>query len=361
MFERFVATKSISGVATYLNTKGLLNRNGLPWHTSTVYRIILSTFYSGDLRYNVHSPNAKKPEDEWVIVPDHHPAIFSRDEEAKIQQIAAENRKLVRRGARTRSAFHRLIYCGICGSVMYVMKERPQPDGYIPNRYICRFSRIKANCNNKTIAEPVVGDIVINTINAVIYADRHPDIASPDDLERLMLSLLPNVVSIKGVDDLYHHLRTRGEVNDYVPDAPVSDPAGPDPSIRDEISRQQRALERLQELYLYSDKSMSRTEYMQKREIILAKISELQLLIEKENKNEASDYDLLYMGSNVLLSAVLGTGEKINYRDISKACDQDVLNDYFSHVLQEITVFRGKVISVTFVNGYSLHFGYEAQ
>lgn len=47
-------------------------------------------FYVGDYRYNALREGDRskpKPESEWIIVKDHHPAIISREQFARVQAI----------------------------------------------------------------------------------------------------------------------------------------------------------------------------------------------------------------------------------------------------------------------------------
>lgn len=354
MIEKYLSCKAISPTVKYMNQLGIKGRDGHGWSHTKVHRILCGPFYRGTLTYNVQS----KPVSDQVAVQNHHPAIVTPEIASKIDAILDNNKDFPRNGTKTRSPFRRLVYCGVCGSAMYVHPSPPGKDGFSPTRFFCPNFYAKNNCDNPGLNEVKIGSVVINAVNAVLCADACiSSMDTPKALERFMRFLVTEPAHIGGIEELYAYLIGRsGASASYAPDPPS--PSLPIPDTReDELERQQRALDRLQDLYLYSDKSMSRSEYMQRREAILAKIAELNV----EKVDAEKDKDLFYMASNLLLSSILGKEERIDYRSISKAVDPDVLNDYFKHVLKEITVVGGKVVSITFHNGLSLTFDYPAR
>src|SRR5262249_42869750 len=142
-----------------------LHRRGVPgprgsgwWNTSTIARILRNRRYVGDWVYNrtaggkyvtakgglvenrkakrkpdqKHAPERKLPEEDWVIVPDWHPAIIDRLTFALVQARLAHNRERKTPHVGGGSfVLNQLLVCGQCGLVMWGFAERGQ------NKYRC--------------------------------------------------------------------------------------------------------------------------------------------------------------------------------------------------------------------------------
>lgn len=118
------------------------------WSRATVYRILTTRTYMGDLEQGRHKKVSYKsrktiwlPKEEWIVVPGTHEPIIDKEQYEKVQQL------LHQRGRSGKnSRVHPLsgkVFCGVCGGSM----ERTS-SGYIaqnalaPRRYFrCRISQ----------------------------------------------------------------------------------------------------------------------------------------------------------------------------------------------------------------------------
>ncbi len=213
--------KSLVHTSRLLNSLGIRSRAGFDWSPTTIWIIASSPFYYGAYRYNryrVYSKTRRKerPEDEWVIVKDHHPAIFTEDEHDRLVSILNTNS---RRKAglkeyhlsKTSHVFSGMAYCGKCGSIMYCSPGRLHADGSRMSNYQCPNQRKTDKCDNPIISDALFGEFVINYVLNMLNAKRmFSKIHSLDALQKRLLSGMTfrNVKSIDqdGLAEYYNML-----------------------------------------------------------------------------------------------------------------------------------------------------------
>ena len=88
--------RSLAHTSRLLNSLGFRTRAGFEWSPTTVWIIASSPFYYGAYRYNRYrvyskSKRTERPKNEWVIIKDHHPAIFTEDEHERLLAILQSN------------------------------------------------------------------------------------------------------------------------------------------------------------------------------------------------------------------------------------------------------------------------------
>ncbi len=133
--------------------------------------------------------------------------------------------------------------------------------------------------------------------------------------------------------------------------------------LRAEKLKVERALDRLKNLYLYSDDSMSENEYIIEHSKLtdrLAECNEELGVLAKESFSKAiSDDDFIRAASQFILSRHLQDKPYICYKKIAEVTDAAVLHDFFSGLVDSIAVSYGHVVNVIFLNGLSLTFNYK--
>jgi len=192
IFQWFLSGMSIIGIAKKLNQLGVPNPtmykrqlgfnyrhpsgeicDGL-WPDSSVKRILKNRMYTGDMVQNKTKIKSYKvqvctnvPEENWIVVPDTHEAIISREDFETVQQ-------LLRRDTRTApgvshvSIFGGYIRCADCRRAMGKKRVvQPYKNYYY---FVCQTFRKgdKEACTKHTIREEKLYQAVLTTVQSQI-------------------------------------------------------------------------------------------------------------------------------------------------------------------------------------------------
>src|SRR5699024_8383523 len=128
IFDNYEETRSTGEVKHHLEMARLKTKRDGNWTTKTIADIIRNPFYIGTYRYNHrYTPHGKiRPESEWVVVEDNHPAIISKEQYEKCNKIMDSNYSA--RGTSRSSYTHifkGLIRCGKCNKNYVSYADRP--------------------------------------------------------------------------------------------------------------------------------------------------------------------------------------------------------------------------------------------
>jgi site-specific DNA recombinase len=74
----------------------------------------------------------KNKQDEWIVIPDAHPAIISREEFQEVQEKISKRGEKIFRGRGKKALFARLAFCADCGAGMNYKNDRK---GYVCATY----------------------------------------------------------------------------------------------------------------------------------------------------------------------------------------------------------------------------------
>jgi DNA invertase Pin-like site-specific DNA recombinase len=179
---------SVRSLAHQLNERGIAAPVGGQWRDGTVHRLLQRPTYKGDTVWNRRhdgkyfgvfggqiAPQERggkrritAPE-EWVLVPDTHPALVDRQTFDKVQARLKNNRG---RTAPLKGGgdfiFSKLIYCGNCGSVMYGSSKHTLTDkhGLQHRRYICGtyHAHGRGACSCNVIVEDMLLSVVLRKL-----------------------------------------------------------------------------------------------------------------------------------------------------------------------------------------------------
>jgi len=93
IFDNYEEVRSTGEVKHRLELAGIKTKRNGTWTTKTIADIIRNPFYIGTYRYNYrYTPHGRiRPEEEWVIVEDNHPAIISKEQYEKCNAIMDSN------------------------------------------------------------------------------------------------------------------------------------------------------------------------------------------------------------------------------------------------------------------------------
>lgn len=374
--EDYLKNKSINHTVKFLNDKGYRTRSGSEWTSTTVWKIISSPFYCGTYRYNQRKGTDINPEDEWVLVPNHHPALFTQAEYEAMEHLRKKNARNMQTAGRSHvgipHVFSGLVYCGKCGSKMIASQGRiHSKDGYRPSVYTCPIMRKSADCDNPSTNDTVIGEFVLNYILNMLNAKKaFSTIQTPDDLEKRLLfgATFKDVKSIDhdGVNTFFNLLAHYTDDDSFriSPGRLRKKHAAVDPeiqSLRKEKAKLERAMRRLQDLYLYSENTISEKDFIIKKQEITASLEDVQAklgMVSNSFGSSLSDEEFVRQASHLLISSYLMDRKYIYFRFLAVNTDIDVLHTYMATILDSVIVEKSRVVSITFKNGLTHRFEY---
>lgn len=360
--DEYLSTHSLTLTVHNINAEGMRARSGKEWSMPTAHRILESPFYAGIYRYNVYredgSTYERKPKDEWIYVYDHHPAIFTIDEYNLIRSIRESNAKLIRKNGQPHHSqqvhvFSGLAICGVCGARMSASPGRKHVDGFRTTNHFCPVSRNTVRCDNPTVIDLTLGEFVLNYILNIIKAKTSfSSLRTLDDLERRLLSgsVFSGIRITEGLSDLYDLLSSYGSDDSFTLTIGNRKPKKPTQSLRREKEKQERALSRLNDIYLYADGQISEKEYILKRTEIVSRLDSINAQLDTKD-DPISNETFIRLASHLLISSQLKDKEHIYYKRLAQDVAPDILHQYVSSVIDSVTVAYGKVTAITFKNG----------
>lgn len=383
VYDLYETNWSLVTVSKILNEKGILPRSGKPWNPTTVRTMLVNPFYVGIYRYNRHDENnpkrfALKPETEWIIIEDHHPAIIDKDRQDRI--IATlQNRQRGKYGQystyqrKNIHIFAGLLRCGNCGSNMASTIDRARSDGWRPSVYICSRRRRFDDCQNKYISDVTLGPFVLNYIaNMIKASNSFGKTTSIDTLQKKLLrgEYFADIDHIgrPGLEELYNHLRDGVGTLEYNPqpiDAAESLAAISEKDILlSEKRRLERALSRLKSLFLYSEDTMAEKDYIVERKQILDSLDDVNARLEEVEHTATaalslSDDEFMAKASYFIMAQQLQDKRFVDYEKFIRKIDPQIVKDFINSVIQNFCIKDGRIVSILFKNGIEHQFFYK--
>jgi DNA invertase Pin-like site-specific DNA recombinase len=383
IFDSYEKTRSTGEVKHLLEERGIRTKRNGHWTTKTIADVIRNPFYIGTYRYNYrYSPHGKiRPEEEWVVVEDNHPAIISKVQYEKCNAIMDSNahgRGSDRTLKNHTHVFKGLITCGKCNKNYIATVDRPRSDGYRPSVYRCYnyvHNKKKYRTCSGSIGEVKLGPFIINYIANLVKANNFINTygtkGTEKEVERILLKgpAFKNVAGIipqdlKTTYDIL--LKSTGnilfdqkdEIKSIEKDTELE-------SLKSQKKKFERALKRLEDLYLFSDEGMSEKNYLIKKQDIEKRINSINTKIKKRTQEYAKslpghDLSFIKKATQYLIAQNLATNKPINYNKIVKMVDKELLQDFMRCVIKNITIEEDRRISsIEFVNGITHRFVYR--
>ena len=141
------------------------------WCSSTVADILSKREYCGDtvnFRSTTKSFKNKRkierPQEEWKVFPDTHPAIVCREDFATVQELRAHRRRPTKSGIV--SMFSSMLYCADCGEKLYysATNNYKREHAYF---FCSSFRKDTDVCSAHFIREKVVEQLVLESLQRV--------------------------------------------------------------------------------------------------------------------------------------------------------------------------------------------------
>lgn len=378
--DDYIKNRSLTGTARMLNAAGHVTRAGMAWTPTAVWIIASSPFYAGIYRYNRYKGTENRtinPEDEWVIIPDHHPAIFTLEEHEKMLSILEENGRqknsVGKQCKRTNiHIFSGIVFCGKCGNKLTATPGRKHSDGYRTSVYSCPMKRRSSECDNPAVNDLIIGEFVINYILNMLNAKKtFSKIHTPEELEGRLLygSTFSDVSHIEqdGLNDFFNLLSRYGSDNSFVFSIkkPRKKRASVNPelsALRKEKEKQERAMQRLQDLYLYSDNAISEKDFILRKADISKRLDDINAqlgMITRNSDSILSDEDFIKQASHLLIQKELQNKEYIYFKNLAANVSPEILKTYMDTILDSVYMVDGRVSSIVFKNGLTHKFIYQ--
>lgn len=379
--EIYLEKKSLVYTARTLNQNGRKTRSGASWSPHTVWIIASSPFYAGIYRYNRYKGTESRsvnPEDEWVLVPNHHPAIFTIEEHEALLATLKSNARMLENpigkshAPRNVHIFQDIAYCGKCKNKLVSTPGKKHADGYRPSNYSCPLHRKSNKCDNSTVNDIIIGEFVINYILNMLNAKKtFSSINTPEELQKHLLigSTFSNISHIEenGLNEFFNLLSRYASDQSYVfaIKKPRKKKATVNPEIaalKKEKEKQERAMQRLQDLYLYSDKSISEKDFILRKSEISDHLKNINAQLGLANQSPdsvLSDEDFIKQASHLLIQKELTDRKYIYYKKLASTVDPEILKTYINTILDSVYVIDGRISSIVFRNGLSHQFIYK--
>jgi DNA invertase Pin-like site-specific DNA recombinase len=379
MYDLYEKTDSLVRTARELNKLGYVSRQHNPFSPVSIWIILRNPWYVGTYRYNYYKipgRRAVKEESEWVVIENHHSPLVSKERFDHVQKMLDSNaryRNTPGRSSKQKNVniFSGLIWCSCCGAAFTASPGKLHASGYRPTKYGCPNVRKTKTCNAKYTSDPVIGEFLLNFILNVINAQKSFDkISSPADLESRLLrgDAFRDVAKIDSasVAALYEMLSSFSPADSVLLKKPtVKKDFDPElRKLRADKRKTERALTRLDHIYLYSNKQMSDKEYLVKKNDLMTDLKELDksigLLTSESWAQSLSDDDFLEQASSFIISQRLQEREYIYFQGLAESTDPAVLRAFFVSIIDSVRMRNGVVETLTFKNGISHTFTYKA-
>lgn len=382
IYALYESSKSLVTVSKALNERGIKTRNGSEWSPTTVHTMLSNPFYSGTYRYNYRNESdphhhVPKKKEDWILVKNHHPAIVSPEHQAAVELILAsksygKNQTYQRKNIH---AFAGLLTCGYCGSTMAATIDRARADGWRPSVYICSRRRMSNDCQNKYVSDVTLGPFVLNFFaNLIKASNSFGKSTSIETLEKKLLRgdalSIVDHIERPGLEELYNHLRSGFDEKPFDSLAVNAAEASSDVQERDLLladkRRLERALKRLNAIYLYGDEEIPGKDFILDRKSITDSLQQIDDRLKELDAVAVfdvslSDDEFMEKASQFILTQQLLDKRSVNYEKFIRKIDPRIVKDFLNETVSNFCIKDGLTTSVLFKNGIELRFCYKAQ
>ncbi|WP_293396011.1 recombinase family protein [Peptoclostridium sp.] len=379
IYDSYEELRSTMSVKHRLEANGISTKKGRTWTTKTIADILRNPFYVGTYRYNYREAGRgnKKPEDEWIVVEDNHESIISKEQYEKVCSIL-DAQKRGRNVTRTSHihVFSHLIHCENCGKKHIASIDRPRDGGYRPSVYRC-FNYVHSNKAHRAcgcaIGEVKLGPFMLNYLANLVRA--HDDAkltGKTEHTEKLLLQgkLFKEIAGIHPEDLQNIHRVFTGSTQDILFDKIEDEGKNIEKdftldTLKEEKKKCERAMQRLEDLFLFSDDAMSEKDYLVRKQDLKTKIDNINKKIKDrsvEYSKNLPGHDLSFIkkATQYLLAQNLLESKHIDYNKLVMTMDKQLLKDLMLSVISRITVRENKQIaSIEFTNGMNHRFVYR--
>lgn len=383
MYEMYLEVQSTGKIRDYNNAHGVPTKRGGEWTSKTVSDFLRNPLNKGDYRYNYResAKGRKKPENEVVYLEGVFDPLVDPELWDKVNKIMDSNRDKRNMGGlhpieKNCNIFAGLIRCSVCGADYLVgKKDKRRKNGFTPSIYYCGAKTKAIHCRNLNVSDVKIGPFMINYISAMVrVSNERRKIKSPEDLEAMLLSDKAVFGEIAGLssnslNSTYELLTGKSAASgalwraDLVDQDGTADGSVEIEELKNQIQKYERAKERLEDAYYFSDDSMSEKEYLEKKNRFdserVAAENKLKTLTETHLATGVDESSFIKSASAFLLTHKIRAGSHIVYSDLAGTIEEESIKEFFNLVLDHIVVKDRRVTEIVFANGLSHKFIYR--
>lgn len=371
IYNKYLETESTSAVMKILNGLGVKTKKDGSWTTKTISDIIRNPFYKGTYRYNYKESarGKKKAEKEWIMVDNNHEAIIDLDLwgdcNAIMDRNAERNNAIFRKNSKVH-IFAGLLKCDECSNSFYAKQDKPNLDGFIPSLYVCSGRYNHLGCSQKTISDKVIGTFAMGYISNLVSLKNYKRI-DKNNIESILLKgqVFKNVVGIenKGIEEIYAALKNSGKKVVDTKQEPKINNDFEYEKLTNEKVKYERALSRLEDLFLFDEVEMAEKDYILKKNKISDKVKEINSSIQEiehsRNVSSSKNLNFVYKAEHSLLLNSILDQDKIDLKLIILKAGRENIKDFMNHIIDKITVKDKQIMSISFKNGLTTRFIYN--
>lgn len=377
IYNLYEKVSSTIEVAHRLNEENVLTKRGGRWTAKTVRDILRNPFYIGTYRYNMRESSGStyyKDESEWIVKENNHPAVIEEAQFKRVNAMLSANFKgdngTMRRDVHTH-LFGMMMYCQKCGSLLFAGLDSARKDGYRPSRYTCSTNKKVRNTKscNSFVSDIRVAPFVFNYIsNLLRFQYRYVHSHSKRDIERALLRGSPFVDVLGIADDSLAETVSFFKSGYERKSFKQSDGSAP-LELPDEIGKVERekekfekALKRLDDLYLYDDTEMSQKDYVLKKREINGKLEEVSDRLESLKLEDSQPTEsFIDKAAYFLITQELMRARDVDYRRLLDTIGVELLEEFLESVIDRIEVSDKLIRSITFKNGVTHNFVWKEE
>ncbi len=378
IFDLYEKLKSCRKVARFLQQNGIPPKFHDEWLPEYIRRTLRNTIYIGTYTYNrCELRGSKRPESEWIIKENNHPAIISRDQFDHCNEILDKNAasRDVSELRRTKyvHVFSKKLVCNLCGGSMIASKDKKRENGLHPSIYRCGRRSRQMDCENKRmISDLSLGPFIFNyAANLARIQKDASGIDTPEKLEAALLSgdefsgvkLAPDCLSMT-FSLLTHRNIGKGR---FSPDMGESD--NQEGQLEDRIAYLERekekyknAISRLTDLYMFDPDAITKEEFSARKRETTKKIREIthQITDLKENGGSGpADLAFIRKASAFLMAQRIASNEHIDYMQMAVDLDNKIMKEFIGQIIDKIFIQDGQIVKIRFASGLEHDFIYQ--
>ena len=170
-YESGATTRQLTELAM---TKGYVSSRGKAWSVAGITAILKKPMYTGTYTYGRHQfskyqprtkPGKYRPQDEWITIPNNHPAIVSQEQFDSVQEQLQRRRRHTSPNTKGKGfALGGLLACGCCTSTMH-------GDSYNQTRnYTCGSYKTRpGTCERYAVREEQVLPTVLQQLKEKLF------------------------------------------------------------------------------------------------------------------------------------------------------------------------------------------------